>query len=649
MRDGANEKDFLGCGKIARFPGDFCPDPSSQRSMQSFSFITISLSTMSSPVPSTGSSTGGGNNANDWRSSFPQSARNKQVREIAQVLASLEPGKSVGSKLRLAMQFEDTMFKAASSLDDYHKKLTKRLKKLQKNYKPTQAPDANAKERTIDELRSQHGEAIRYVVQHSAKALKEMRAKHGDEKARQLEQHLDAAKLWAHDLGIPTVLTAGGASSTIQPNYAISDEQLARLKQNIERRLDNVRAHVVKLADPDQFFVETLKKAEVDAQKSTQKNPGHKVFREKYEQYFKTELHPEQMMKSALEQLQAQSTNTLATGTTNLSTGPVTPLEKKTALVQLDKMRSAASALLAFFALEDKSSVPSGTLQKLHTMVTEGSETVVEIIQKLRRNSPQPGMTLSDAWTKHLDIGRVIPQPTQEPQQDESSPVEAESQTKRLKTHAHPRICLRSRILLTPGRKPPPILLPEFRRKGAQLVRPKPNGQGSHLILEFGSLDKPTVFTMTIYLVPLLVEIRAVPSHDGTEEKKKGESSSSKSLVTDSVTPSWKPLHTGLVTPPPAENQPKNTNKNANMGQQQHLSVWNVTGDYETLGFVVEQRLRDASAHATHVLRQCWAHNVYSKEGCTGFELEILEGQALRDFLQLARTTYDPNWKDVVL
>jgi len=49
----------------------------------------------------------------------------------------------------LAMRFEDTIFKAATSLSDYRKKLTKRLKKVQKSYKPTNTVAATNKEELI--------------------------------------------------------------------------------------------------------------------------------------------------------------------------------------------------------------------------------------------------------------------------------------------------------------------------------------------------------------------------------------------------------------------------------------------------------------------------------------------------------------------
>ena len=64
----------------------------------------------------------------NWRAAVQQAHRNQEVRAIAGVLAALEPGASEGSKLRLAMQFEDAVFKSASSLADYRKKLTKRVR-----------------------------------------------------------------------------------------------------------------------------------------------------------------------------------------------------------------------------------------------------------------------------------------------------------------------------------------------------------------------------------------------------------------------------------------------------------------------------------------------------------------------------------------
>ena len=70
----------------------------------------------------------------DWRKSVLQSYRNSEVREISKVLAALEGSATPASKLMLAMRFEDQIFKSAKDLADYRKKISKRLKKLRKNY-----------------------------------------------------------------------------------------------------------------------------------------------------------------------------------------------------------------------------------------------------------------------------------------------------------------------------------------------------------------------------------------------------------------------------------------------------------------------------------------------------------------------------------
>ena len=45
--------------------------------------------------------------AGDWRQSIAQSFRSEEIRSIANVLASLEPGATSASKLMLANKFED--------------------------------------------------------------------------------------------------------------------------------------------------------------------------------------------------------------------------------------------------------------------------------------------------------------------------------------------------------------------------------------------------------------------------------------------------------------------------------------------------------------------------------------------------------------
>ena len=144
----------------------------------------------------------------------------------------------------------------------------------------------------------------------------------------------------------------------------------------------------------------------------------------------------------------------------------------------------------------------------------------------------------------------------------------------------------------------------------------------THLVLDFG-----TAFQMTIWLSPLLVEIRAMPESSADSENMKTDN-----LVPPSSSASSsarKPLSYGL-----ADSSPNRS-----------LTVWGVKGNYATLGRVVEERLRNASTQATYVLRKSFAKHV--KDKILPLEVEILETSALMDFLNQARTTYIPDWQDV--
>eukprot|EP00956_Cyclotella_meneghiniana_P019624 scaffold33843_cov66-Cyclotella_meneghiniana.AAC.2 len=113
-----------------------------------------------------------------WRSDVAQSYRSSEVRSIATVLAELEPGATSASKTMLAMRFEESIFKAASSLDDYKKTIEKRLKKLRKHYSKQQESSKGSvvdnadltreKERLLEnELIETFGAKIMYIVEKS--------------------------------------------------------------------------------------------------------------------------------------------------------------------------------------------------------------------------------------------------------------------------------------------------------------------------------------------------------------------------------------------------------------------------------------------------------------------------------------------------
>jgi len=161
-----------------------------------------------------------------WRQSVPQKYRSKEVNEIANVLASLEPGATPPSKLMLASQFENKMFNDASGLSDYRKKIQRRLKKMQKNYRATNAtmavpvtnpgggtvgPDGSgrpqltereeqAQKESIARLKRslllQHGDKLKLIVENGHATSKGITDSYGVEKGERFSQHVDCALQW---------------------------------------------------------------------------------------------------------------------------------------------------------------------------------------------------------------------------------------------------------------------------------------------------------------------------------------------------------------------------------------------------------------------------------------------------------------------
>lgn len=133
----------------------------------------------------------------DWRKNILQTYRTEKINHIANVLASLEPSATPASKLMLATQFENMMFNTAENHADYEKKITKRLKKMQKNYK---APAATSEEDVIAtqrrevlqkqrNLKSQYGESLQLIVENGKKTVEKVT---GD-RAKNLPGHIDQA------------------------------------------------------------------------------------------------------------------------------------------------------------------------------------------------------------------------------------------------------------------------------------------------------------------------------------------------------------------------------------------------------------------------------------------------------------------------
>jgi KIX domain len=426
-------------------------------------------------------------NTSEWRSSVQQSYRNQQVRGIAKELAGLEPGATEASKLRLAMQFEDSVYKSGTSLADYHKKLTKRLNKLKKTYKPpavvtsgggdgSVVVDQKEKEQKIKDLIGKHGETLRYICTHAVDAVQEMRHKQGDEKAKQLQQHVEAAKSWAKLLGI--VPNNNGAAAACKPNFNMSQGELERLTHNIEKRLDTIRSHTVKLIEPDAFLVENIKKIEEE-------------FRDKRGA---VKLQSE-VMRLKVEKIRAavgirdfESVTKSLEAATKLV--PLSLPPKEAALRHLSKMNAASHVLLGYLLADDKYSVPKQALLRAHDVAGNTSlKAVQDFMKELRaEEKSNVGLQLRDVWIKRL----VLPP-----------------------TDNGVKLAIRSMVLLKPGRHAPTTVVSALKAKGAELVRPPPTGAGAHVIVPFGG-----VFTMTIYFVPLVVTLRAgnKPTGDGSQK-----------------------------------------------------------------------------------------------------------------------------------
>jgi hypothetical protein len=198
---------------------------------------------------------------------------------------------------------------------------------------------------------------------------------------------------------------------------------------------------------------------------------------------------------------------------------------------------------------------------------------------------------------------------------------------------------IRSKVLLTKSRKAPSNLVLALKQKRAEMITPSTSGAlcgaGTQLRIQFG-----TAFEMIVYFVPLLVSIRALPvkSDMSTLEPKQqqegggGEASSAfRRTIVDGGLPTWVSSTRGLV------------------GRTSPVSVLGATGPASLLGPIVASKLDYASACATRALRRCFAdvaRKAYENPKASDFEVEIVESTALLRFVQLARSTYTPNFRD---
>jgi len=315
----------------------------------------------------------------------------------------------------------------------------------------------------------------------------------------------------------------------------------------------------------------------------------------------------------------------------------------------LDKMRAGSTALMNYWTLnEDRiNTAPRQTLKKIYNVVSESMDFVVNATKDERfQNKEQYGkdtafaVTLQDAWTKRMELPALVSKNVSVDSNDDKSSESEPPPTKRPRTNRG-QPCYKAKLLFHPSRKVPSQLLSAVKRRGFRLVQPQESNKGScvnssYLVMDFGS-----AFTMTVFLCPLTVTIRAMPQYDGLSKNQSAVTVNSISTSSSGIdwdnplsnaTAVWQPLSYGLSTYQQSDNSSR------------LLSVWGCSSTYDSIGRVVEERLRDASTHATYVLRRCFQNHV--REG-QDFEVEILEGSALVEFLNITRATYLPLQEDI--
>ena len=563
----------------------------------------------------------------DWRESITQSYRSGEVRSIAEVLASLEPGATSASKKMLAMKFEDSIFKAASSMDDYRKTIEKRIKRLKKHYAKQQAASGGVTEENADlirekellfqkAIRDEYSAKLIYIVQHADRAVQVTRKTSGDQKAKVLHDHCDTLKKRALQLGVKLE----GVAPLPKLNHDM--KFLTQLKANLDAIVDTVRSHVVKIEDLNLFLEEQLSNADKKLIKSENSTMLQKVLQEATDVDDNTQFTADQMKLL-----------------TQLMNAP-TPIPRRNqdadqvraALSRIEKIRASTQAILTYCGLtsEEKMSFP-GSLNKCSTILKENlfalekehSHLFEDVEEKDKDGNPI--IKLEDAWNKHLQYADQTVQSATDMDDDDITAEEEEPASKRQKvdeeTSSSPPVVISARVLLTPGRKPIYTLMPELKKKNAILVR---NGAVSSIRMEFG-----TAFEMTIYFKPLLVTIRAMNKEATTAA---AATSSGLSAISGGV--QWPSLYQGL-----------NTTAESTDSKQNLVSVLGVSGTHATLGPIIAKQLEYASAQATHVLRKCFAER---NNGNSDFEVEIGEASALIKFMRIVRSTYhNGKWVDV--
>lgn len=568
-----------------------------------------------------------------WRASIAQTTRSEEVRSIAQVLASLEPGATSASKTMLAMRFEDSIFTAASSFEDYRKTIRKRIKKLQKHYVNKQNTEGIAEDETLiserellleRELRDKYGAQLTYIIKHGDEAIRITRQKYGDNKAESVQKNVASIKMWSACLGMKLPNEETGPPISVDAGGRMA--LLKKLQESLENRLANLRSYIVQIIDKDLFLEEAYLKLVDDILLKNEN--GGRLLRDALMKADTDDTDfSERKMTQLIERMNAH---------VPIPRRDQVGDELRAAVARVEKFRAAVQAFYTYMGLtiEEKRQFRN-SLEKCFAIVREcltaletDHEALVKVVEE-KDNDGKRVIQLEDAWNNPLQFSELEGDGigTIEPNDSEDCEPESKRQKTVVETteKAAAPMVIRSKILLTPGRNIMSSLFPALKRKRAKLIR---NGNVKFIRLEFDN-----AFEMSIYFVPLLVTIRAIAK----------EAALHNSNMTEGLC--WPSLYQGLHT---TDHYLGNCSTTTQEKEEKNVTVLGVTGPYDTLGNIVASKLEYASAQATYVLRRCFAECtvIQSSRVLSDYEMEILEVGALIKFLRIARTTYTPDWAD---
>lgn len=289
--------------------------------------------------------------------------------------------------------------------------------------------------------------------------------------------------------------------------------------------------------------------------------------------------------------------------------------EKSASLIYINRIRVASQFCLLYILLaphEQGAKIEfAGSLKGANDSIFDSIKQLKDLLKEdddvkkksKKNNDDNDGIKLEDAWNKILEYDAPVMESadgitTMEPDAKKQKVEESLEQKSNVKTERP--LALRTKVLLAGGRKIPSNLLDALKRKSAQLCQSEGrNFTSTHLKLQFGKS-----FEMLIYLSPLVIKIRALD---------KGTTTTMKREKLDTT--------------------------------KRYYDVMGVSGDIHTVGKLVTKQLEYASAHATRCLRRCFA-DIACRANSSDFETEILEGNALLKFLNIARNTYCSNLTD---